>query len=73
MTRPAKPRPSLPGIIEPPALYTLQELQARSGLGAWGMRQARRAGLQVLRVHGRTFIEGQAFIEYVRRIGNQGG
>ncbi len=55
------------GPIEADALYPMAEFQSRSGLGEWALRQARRAGLPVLRLHGRAFIRGSDFHAYVDR------
>jgi hypothetical protein len=51
-----------PGIIDPAAVYTLAELQARTKLGTWALRSLRRRGLRVIRFGGRGFVRGADFI-----------
>ncbi len=60
-----KPITTSPGVIEPGALYRLDELQARLRLGSWGLRQMRRAGLIVYRVSGRGYVLGSDAIEFI--------
>lgn len=54
-----------PGVIEPQALYTLAELQARLRVGSCGLRSMRRAGLRVYRVGGRGFVLGRDVIDFI--------
>lgn len=60
-----------PGLqpIFPGVLYPLPLLQAAVGLRRHGLREARRKGLKVLRLHGRCFITGDAWIEHVQKHG----
>lgn len=53
------------GPIEPHILYPLEDLKARSGMGAVAMRTARRAGLVVKYAGGRGYVLGRDFIEYI--------
>lgn len=59
-------RPDAPGQVTADAIYTLEEIQRRLGLGAHAMRAARRAGLRVRRIGRRGYVLGRdvlAFIE----------
>ena len=51
--------------IEPNTLYRIEDLKSRTGIGDWGFRQMRRAGLPVRYVGGRGFCLGQHFIDHV--------
>lgn len=55
-----------PGVIVPEGLYTLKEFKARLGVSDSLLRKARNAGLKVRRIHGRGFILGCDFIDYIR-------
>lgn len=55
------------GTIAGDSVFTLKEFSRRSGLGEWGMRQARRSGLRVLYVHGRGFVRGSDWLEYLSK------
>jgi hypothetical protein len=59
------------GVIEPDALYTVQEARRRLQVGDWAWRQWRRDGLTVLRVSGRAFVMGSALIEFIHKHGQQ--
>jgi hypothetical protein len=59
-----------PGAIEPATLYRLDTLKQASGVGSWGIRQMRRAGLPVKYVGGRGFVLGRDFIEHVVNVGD---
>ena len=52
-------------MIDREAIYSLREFQARSGLGEWATRQARRHGMRVIYLHGKAFVRGADFIDYV--------
>ena len=54
-----------PGAIEPGTLYRLARLKEASGIGEWGIRQMRKAGLPVKYIGGRGFVLGRDFIEHV--------
>ena len=57
---------SKPGrSIEPQTLYALEEFKQVSGMGNWALRQARKAGLKMLKIGNRKFVKGQAFIEFL--------
>ena len=62
-TKPAHAAPS--GTITAEATYTLAEFQKRTGLKEWALRQARRSGLRVLYVHGRGFVRGSDWLDYL--------
>ncbi|MCH9715960.1 MAG: hypothetical protein K0U90_05625 [Planctomycetes bacterium] len=53
------------GQIEPQTLYTLEEFKQVSGMGNWALRQARNAGMKMLRIGNRKFVKGQTFIEFL--------
>lgn len=55
------------GFIKPDELYTLDELKRRLGFRDAALRAARRQGLRVYRVHGRGFVLGADWIEYVTK------
>src|SRR5689334_23059542 len=61
-------RQRAPGVIEPGSLYTLSEFSARTGLGEWALRQARRKGLRMVRVGSAKFILGADFVAYINRV-----
>ena len=54
-----------PGVIRDGETYTLAELERRSGLGRFAMRQLRRRGLVVRRISGRAFILGADFNRFL--------
>ena len=56
-------------VIEPHLLYGLAEFQRLTGMGRHALRAARRAGLEVKYTAGRGWIRGQAWIDYVVRMG----
>ena len=58
-----------PGEIRADAVYTLSEFSARCGLGRWGIKELRAAGLKVFRFHGRTFVAGKSFLEFLQERG----
>lgn len=53
------------GQIEPQTLYSLEEFKQVSGMGNWALRQARKAGLKMLKIGNRKFVKGQAFIDFL--------
>jgi len=53
------------GQIEPQTLYSLDEFKQVSGMGNWALRQARKAGLKMLKVGNRKYVKGQAFIDFL--------
>ena len=55
------------GEISSGSVYTIAEFSLRTGLGKWALRQLRRDGLLVRRVHGRTFVLGTDFIDFLSR------
>lgn len=54
-----------PGVIERGSLYTLSEVQSRTGWSKHALRAARRAGLPVKYVGGRAFLTGDSILEFV--------
>ncbi|QDT14607.1 hypothetical protein [Alienimonas californiensis] len=62
-TRYPKPRDDVPPTaIESDVLYPLAEFRARTGLGEYAMRTARKSGLKVRYVGNRGFVLGADFI-----------
>lgn len=62
----AKPR--MAAAIDPikrGEIYLKDLLCGRAGWGNHAFRAARRAGLKTIRVHGRCYISGDAFHDYV--------
>lgn len=53
------------GVINPEALYTLEAIKRRLGIRDATLRAARRAGLRVHYKHGRGFVYGRDWIDYV--------
>tara|TARA_R110002126_G_scaffold271292_2_gene415188 strand:- start:2258 stop:2485 length:228 start_codon:yes stop_codon:yes gene_type:complete len=51
--------------IEPQTLYSLEEFKQVSGMGAWALRMARKAGLKMLKIGNRKYVKGQAFIDFL--------
>ena len=58
-------KPRVAGVISRDEVYTLDELQQRLRLGAWALRQARRAGLRVLRIGRCAFVRGSDVMEFL--------
>lgn len=58
-----------PGEIRSDALYTLDEIKQRMGLGQAALRTARRNGLAVKRIGRRGFVFGRDLIEYFDKVG----
>ena len=56
-----------PGAIAKEALYSLNEVKLRLGIGDAGLRQARRNGLPVHRFGKRGFVSGSELIDFVTR------
>ena len=56
-----------PGLIHPDALYTLSCLKQQLGISDATLRSARRSGLRVFYKHGRGYVTGEAWIEYVTK------
>ena len=54
-----------PEMIEPQALYSLNEAMARTGLGRSAFRQARRAGMPVRYVSRRGYVLGKDLIDWI--------
>lgn len=53
------------GQIEPQTLYSLEEFKQVSGMRNWALREARKAGLKMLKIGNRKFVKGQAFIDFL--------
>ena len=54
-----------PGEIRADAIYTLHELQQRTGLGQAALRTARRRGLKIKRIGRRGYVLGRDLIAYL--------
>ena len=54
-----------PGVIRDGETYTLAELESRSGLGRFALRQLRIKGLIVRRISGRAFVRGEDFNRFL--------
>lgn len=54
------------GEIRADSVYPLEVFRRRTGLDTWAMRQARRAGLRVVRVGRRGFILGSDWVDYLK-------
>jgi hypothetical protein len=52
-------------------VYPLPIFRQRTGLSAWAMRSARRAGLRVVPVGKRFFVTGQDWFEFVTKTGGE--
>jgi hypothetical protein len=59
------------GEINADSLYTLDEVQARLGLGKWAIRTARREGLVVKRIGRRGYVHGRDLIDWFQRTAKQ--
>lgn len=57
------------GVILPEALYTLPEIQRRTGLGVAAMRMARRDGLRVRYLSRRAYVKGADIIAHIESRG----
>jgi hypothetical protein len=57
------------GEITSDAMYTLLELEARTGLGTAALRTARRNGLVVRKIGRRSYVLGKDVLAYVERAG----
>ena len=60
--------PQSPGVIIADAVYTLDELERRMGLGVAALRTARRQGLRVCKIGRRKYVLGRDLISYLERI-----
>jgi hypothetical protein len=69
--KPKRIATSSPGVIEPQALYTVEEARRRLRIGQWAWRKWRRDGLLVLRVSGRAFVSGRTLIEFIEQKGGE--
>lgn len=47
--------------------YPLDVFAAAAGLGRAALREARRNGLKVRRVHGRAYVFGSDWLDYLRK------
>ena len=54
-----------PGVVDAHAIYTLEEIRARLGLGKQAWRTARRQGLPVRRVGRRGYVRGSDVIDWL--------
>lgn len=58
------------GAIDPDTLYRLETIKTAAGVGDWGLRQMRKAGLPVRYLGGRGFVLGKDFIAHVVSAGS---
>jgi hypothetical protein len=56
-----------PGEVLAAAIYTLDEINARLGLGKKAIRRARQQGLIVKRIGRRAYVRGSDLIEWFDR------
>lgn len=56
------------GQIEPQTLYSLEEFKQVSGMGNWALREARKAGLKMLKIGNRKYVKGQSFIDFLESV-----
>jgi predicted methyltransferase len=61
--------PTSDGVILPDALYTIDNIKARLGLGIHALRMMRRAGLPVKYIGGRAFLKGSDLIQHIESNG----
>ena len=59
------PDSEAPGPVEADVLYPLADFKARTGLGEFAMRTARRRGLKVTYAGNRGFVLGRDFLDYL--------
>ena len=64
MKQPATRKP-----IQANSVYALDDFMERDGLTRQGIRAARRAGLRVRYAHGRAFVLGGDWYEYLCKVG----
>lgn len=64
----------LPGVVEPNAVYTLEEAMSRLRMGRWAWRKfAAKGTLRTLPVGNRTYIRGSEIFAALDRAAEQGG
>ncbi|EDL58368.1 hypothetical protein [Gimesia maris] len=56
------------GQIEPDTLYSLDQFKQVSGMGNWALREARKAGLKMLKIGNRKYVKGQSFIDFLESV-----
>jgi len=59
------------GEVRRDAVYTMAEFTARTGLKRDAIRTARQNGLVVDYRHGRAFVRGDAWLDYLERQAEQ--
>lgn len=57
--------PAPGGVISANAAYSLNQVQARLGLGTAALRTARRKGLIVRRIGRRSFVMGRDLLDFI--------
>jgi hypothetical protein len=57
--------------IRPHGAWPLSAFKAASGLGDKALREARRAGLRVVRCHGKAFVRADDFLAYLDRLAEE--
>ena len=53
--------------VERGKMYDYQDFLRRTGLGGYAMRQAKKKGLVVVELHGKQFVRGDDWFDYVER------
>ncbi len=61
-------QPSTLAPIERGCIYPLSVFSARTGLGGWALRKARRDGLRVVKVGRCKFVRGDDFAAYLETL-----
>lgn len=52
-------------VVRVDEIYSLAEFMRRTGIGVWGMREARKAGLKTIKVGTRKFVKGADWITFL--------
>jgi hypothetical protein len=55
------------GPIATDKIYPLDVFRRTIGMGSWGVRSLRRAGLPIVKVAGRGFVLGRDFLEFIEK------
>ena len=61
----SKPDSLFDGIIEPDKLYTFRAIQRLTGVGRSGLREARKAGLEVRYFGRQGYVLGRWIIDHI--------
>ena len=63
----------LSGFVERGKLYLASEARQRLGIGEWGWRQMRRAGLRVIYQGKRAYVMGDDLLDFFERAASDKG